>query len=276
MPFRGRTDMASELLEDISEKLGEERGICVKRGEENGFLYTLVRVLNEKGAALIGRDVGSYFTLELPEGNFDLRRCIRPLANFLRGLTGQGSVLVAALGNPDITPDALGPLTAERILVTRHLRIASPKTFGDLRETSLCRTGVLSMGGIETAQQIKAAAEITKPECVIVIDALAGRSVPLLCRSIQIADTGISPGSGVGNNRERISRGTLGIPVISVGVPTVAEACEPNGDKKAGAMFVTPRDIDFRVRKLSRIIAGAVNTALHPTLTWEEIEELTE
>ncbi|MDO4983031.1 MAG: GPR endopeptidase [Eubacteriales bacterium] len=268
--------MASELLEDISEKLTEEQGISVKKGEENGFEYTLVRVLSERGSSIIGRDIGSYYTLTLPEGNFDRRSCVKPLTGFLRGLVGQGSVLIAALGNPDITPDALGPLTAERILVTRHLRIASPKMFGSLRETILCRPGVLSMSGIESAQQIRAAAELTRPDCVIVIDALAGRDVSMLCRSIQIADTGISPGSGVGNDRQRISRGTLGIPVISVGVPTVADAFDEREDKKAGAMFVTPRDIDFRVRRLSRIIADAVNTALQPSLSREELISLTE
>lgn len=276
MKFRGRTDLASELLEDISEKTGGEHGISVKKSTENGFDCTLVRVLNENGSALLGRDIGSYFTLELPEGSFTAKECIKPLSAFLSTLVGHGSVLVSALGNPDITPDALGPLTAERILVTRHLRIASPKLFAHLRETSLCRAGVLSMGGIESAQQIKAAAEITHPDCIIVIDALAGRNVSMLCRSIQISDTGISPGSGVGNNRERISRGTLGIPVISIGVPTVTDAFIDKGDNKEGAMFVTPRDIDLRVRKLSRIIACAINTALQPTLSAEEIEELTE
>ena len=270
---RGRTDMAAELLADVAEELSEKNGISVKKGRENGFEYTLVRILNEKGASLIGRDIGSYYTLTLPEGRFDIHECAKPAAAFLRTLLDEGSILTAMLGNPDITPDALGPLTAERILVTRHLRIASPKMFGHLRETSLCRTGVLSMGGIESAQQIKAAVSITQPEAVIVVDAFAGREVSMLCRSIQISDTGISPGSGVGNSRERISRGTLGIPVISIGVPTVADAFS---ESEGEPMFVTPRDIDARVRRLSRLIAEIINTALQPALSADELNMLTE
>lgn len=273
-----RTDMAAELLDDVAGELTAERGITVREKNMDGFPVTEVKVLNARGAALLGREAGTYLTLSLPSHAFDLSGCEAVLVRLFRSLfpipPKSSSVLVAALGNPDITPDAVGPLCASSLIVSRHLKAAEPESFSFLSEVSLCRPGVLGTSGVESAKQIFSLCSIVRPGFVIVIDALACREAEGLCRSIQISDTGIAPGSGIGNDRERIDRDFLGVPVLSVGVPTVMDASPYFSAGDSAPMFITPRDIDAQVRRLSKLIARALNLALHPGLTSEDVEIL--
>ena len=273
-----RTDMASELLGDVVGELGKERGIAVQELTINGFPVTDVEVLNTQGAKLLGRDVGRYLTLSLPSHAVDYAECESVLARLFLSLfplpPKSSSVLVAVLGNPDVTPDALGPLCASGLIVSRHLKKSEPENFPYLSEVSLCRPGVLGTSGVESAKQILSLCSLVRPDFVIVIDALACREAEGLCRSIQISDTGIAPGSGVGNDRERIDKDFLGVPVLSIGVPTVMDASPYFLTESVSPMFITSRDIDAQVRRLARLISRALNLALHPGLTTEDVEML--
>lgn len=266
----GRTDMAAELLHGLDEELTRENGLVVRRSEKGGCSVLMVEVTNERGAALLGKSIGTYYTLTLPTSLSSLwRDCVAPLADCIRSLLPRrlGCTLVAALGNPNITPDALGPLAAESILVTRHLKHGDP-LFASFGNVALCRTGVLGTGGIESAAHIRALVSLIRPSLVIAVDALACRELDGLCRSVQISSTGIAPGSGVGNDRARLDKEFLGVPVISVGVPTVADL------SPGSSLFVTPRDIDAQVRTTAKLIAYAIDLALHPVLDLDRLEAL--
>ena len=190
------------------------------------------------------------------------------------GETRNKSFLIAALGNPDITPDALGSLTASNILVTQHLKKHTPDDFRAFSCTSLCRTGVLGTTGIESAIQIKALCDTVKPDCVIAVDALAGADVSRLCSCIQISNTGIAPGSGVGNNREALDSSFLGVPVIAIGMPTVIDAGFFSDSEAVSSMFVTPRDIDSAVRNAGRLVGYGINLALHNGISISDVDML--
>ena len=198
-------------------------------------------------------------------------------------LPAEGGVLVAGLGNPAMTPDAVGPLAVGHLLVTRHLDQALP----GLRSVAAAAAGVLGTTGMESAEWVRGLAERVEPAAVIVIDALAARDVERLCAAVQVSDTGIVPGSGVGNARMALTRETLGVPVISVGVPTVVDAATLALDllgedaplpqslrDRGGGLFVTPRDVDAQVRYAARAAGYAVNLALQPSLTVEDLEAL--
>ena len=183
------------------------------------------------------------------------------------------NVLVAALGNPDITPDALGSLAAAGILVTRHLKQQAPAEFDAFSSLALCRPGVLGTSGMESAQQVKLLCNQLHPDLVIVIDALAGADPDRLCRCVQISTAGISPGSGVGNDRQELSLHTLGAPVVAIGIPTVIDAGLLGEDRLSG-LFVTPRSIDAQVRAGARVIAYGINLAVHQGLDIRDIDML--
>ena len=217
--------------------------------------------------------------MELPSRLQDcLGSAAEVLASLIRRCAGAlpPRVLLAALGNPDITPDALGSLAAGQLLVTEHLKRSNPASFAAFRGTLLCRPGVLGTSGVESARQIRALCQETGPDLVIAIDALAGADLQLLCRSVQICNTGIAPGSGVGNAREALDRETLGVPVLALGVPTVVDASALSPDPELKGMFVTPRSIDSQVRACGRLIAWGVNLALHEGLSIEEMQLLLE
>ena len=195
-------------------------------------------------------------------------------------LPKDGAVLVAGLGNPDITPDALGPRTARGVFATRHIdkALAQSLGFSELREVCAVCFGVLGQTGMETAEALRGMVGTVHPCAVITVDALASRSLSRLGKTVQLTDTGITPGSGIGNSRARIDRETLGVPVIAVGVPTVVDAATLIHDftdgqtpheayaKEAGTMMVTPREVDTLVRRASRFLSLAINCALQPAL----------
>lgn len=271
-----RTDMADELRRRHE---GELPGVRCSEEKLRGLPVFAVEVFSEEGERALGKPRGRYYTLSLPRwfdrGAESFEDTVRALSALIgRCLPPErGEVLVAALGNPDITPDALGSLAAGSILVTRHLRRRDPEGFGRFCSLALCRPGVLGTSGVESAQQIAVLCGALRPQLVVVIDALAGAEAGQLCRSVQVSDAGISPGSGVGNDRQELSAQTLGVPVLSVGIPTVIDAGFFGGEALRG-MFVTPRDVDSLVRAGARLIAYALNLALHPGLDIGDVDAM--
>lgn len=287
-----RTDLAREAHELWQESAAGTSlpGVRTEDSEQEGFSVHRVRITDREGAEAIGKPMGEYVTVELDgllrreEDGFG--RAVRAIAALLTPLLPErGTALAAGLGNRAITPDIIGPLAAEHTLVTRHLVEHLGEHFGHLRPVAVLSPGVLATTGVESGQLIRAAADLLSPSCVIIIDALASRSVERLCRTVQISDTGITPGSGVGNHRMALNRETLGIPVIAVGVPTVVDAStlimdllgkDDDADLPGKDLFVTPREIDSRAADLSRVIGYGVSLALNPSLTVEDLAMLME
>ena len=271
-----RTDMAAELRR---RQVGELPGVGCQEEELRGLAVFIVDIFSREGELRLGKAKGQYYTLSLPRwfdrGSESFSDAVLALSELIRRcLPGKHDrVLVAALGNPDITPDALGSLAAGSVLVTRHLKEKEPEKFSAFCSLALCRPGVLGTSGMESAEQIRVMCQTVQPQLVVVIDALAGAEADSLCRSVQVSNAGISPGSGVGNDRRELSQETLGVPVVSVGIPTVIDAGFL-GEEALGGMFVTPRDIDSLVRAGGRLIGYALNLALHRDLTIADVDAL--
>ena len=271
-----RTDMAAELRRRIG---GELPGVGCQEEELNGLKVFAVDIFGREGELRLGKPQGQYYTLSLPRffdrGSERFTEAVHALAELItRCLPGKhDEVLTAALGNPDITPDALGSLAAGSLLVTRHLKEKDPKQFDRFCSLALCRPGVLGTSGVESAEQIKSLCGLLRPDLIVVIDALAGAEAESLCRSVQVSNAGISPGSGVGNDRRELSRETLGVPVVSIGIPTVIDAGFL-GEGAFGGMFVTPREIDSLVRAGGRLIGYALNLAMHEGLEIADVDAL--
>lgn len=287
-----RTDLALELREDLQEL---PRGVSSEEENRGKAKITRIKISTTAGAKAFRKPVGTYVTVELPPFSdyVDDENQFAPLiAEELRPfLPQEGAVIVAGLGNDEITPDAIGPLTAGKILVTRHLRGEFARVCGidSLRSVATVIPGVLGQTGIDAAELLKCVVQSLRPACLIAVDAFAARSLSRLGNTVQISDAGLSPGSGVSNARPQLSCETMGIPVISVGVPTVVDgatlaAClsaaeedeqfeelrrllEPRGAK----MMVTPREIDLLVQRAAKMVALAVNCALQKDLSVEEI-----
>ena len=272
--MENRTDLALESYE--AEGKTRLDGVVVR--EKDGV--TTVEVKNQKGADAIGKPVGKYITLEVNSfvndtDIFDGR--LDDFAEILKQLLPEktDSVLVAGLGNDNITADALGPKTGEYILSTRHIINDLKKAFGNRNITSVASvaTGVLGDTGIETAEIIKGVASQINPSCVIVVDALAATSADRLGTTVQFSDSGISPGSGVGNHRHEISQHTLGVPVVSVGIPTVVSVAAINSELGKNA-YVTPREIDRIIQQGAKLIGMGINVSLQSNLTAQDIYAL--
>ncbi len=277
--MNARTDLAIEKDSFIS---GDRpKGIRRKIFETEKTKVTKISVLDKEAAEAIGKPVGEYITVELDEFSYDtelLDDRMKSISTQILSLLpkGDGTVLVAGIGNKDITPDALGPRCAEGIFSTRHITSELAEEIGldFLNPVCSLATGVLGQTGIETGEIIKSVADAIKPKAVIVIDALAAAGLERLGRTVQITDTGITPGSGVGNKRAEISKNTLGVPVIAIGVPTVVDAVTlaraMTGNKtatenaEAQNMMVTPREIDVMIERAAKLISLCVNCALQP------------
>lgn len=279
MAINGRTDMASEAHRDY--KKGKALpGVSAKEETLNGFPLYSVEIKNKDGAQALRKPVGKYYTLE-PErfferGSDSFAPAAQAVAQLIKNCSdglSPSSVLVAALGNPDITPDALGPLTASHLIVTRHLKHSGDPIFSSFHSLALCRTGVLGTSGIESALHIKTLCALLKPELVIAVDALAGSDPDRLCRTIQVNSAGVAPGSGVGNDRAELSLDYLGVPVVGIGVPTVIDS-ELFGSGSNMHMFVTPRNIDSLVRSAARLIGYGIDLAVHDGLSIGDIDML--
>lgn len=279
MAINVRTDLASEAhrMEKANSSLS---GVAAREEKVNGFSLYSVDILNEEGAQALKKPVGKYYTLELDRfferGSDSFSPAAEAISQLISNcfLSTPSSVLIAALGNPDITPDALGPLTASHLIVTRHIKNAGEALFASFRSLSVCRTGVLGTSGIESALHIKTLCDEIKPDLVIAVDALAGADSTRLCRTIQVCSTGISPGSGIGNDREALSQEYLGVPVIGIGVPTVIDASVFGSEEQYSGMFVTPRNIDSMVRSAARLIGYGIDLAVHEGLHLSDIDML--
>ena len=280
-----RTDLAAEAREVWRRGRREElSGVTERRETRRGFGVQVLEIREKEAADILCKPVGRYTTVDLGpllhrEADAFPRAC-GVLAEELRrqlALPEGGGVLAVCLGNPDMTPDAVGPLAAGHLLVTAHLKRAMPEDFAAFRTVSVLRTGVLGTTGVESARLTAAVVALVKPAAVVAIDALAAGDAARLCRTVQITDAGIVPGSGVGNARSALNAETLGVPVVAVGVPTVVDAAALCGDGENPAvagMFVTPRDIDARVRETGRLVGCAVDLALHDGLTLADVEAL--
>ena len=292
--FAKRTDLAleaRELWQESAEKATRLSGVKATKTKLEGYPMTRVDILNDKGSQALGKPQGSYLTIDLTtfwERRSDFfERAVRAVGGQLKGmLPSDGPALIVGLGNAAMTPDAIGPLAADSILVTRHLIAAMPKHFSGFRPVSVFRTGVLGTTGVESAEAVRGLVAEVQPSMVIAIDALASRRVGRVCTTVQLSDTGIIPGSGVGNHRAALNQETLGVPVFSIGVPTVVDAATLAADlleesgiteidekKLRGSqqnLMVTPRDIDAQVRDLGKVIGYGINWALQDL----EIEEM--
>lgn len=287
-----RTDLAVEAIENHKTAAALPHVRQSDRTLE-GFAVHEVRILSEDAAREIGKPQGRYLTLELDalirrEEDAFPRAC-KALSTLLRELLphpNDGPVLIAGLGNRMITPDAIGPQTSDHVIATRHLVAQSPAIFADWRPVSALAPGVLGQTGVETGEVICGVLDRVRPAAVIAVDALAAGRLSRLLRTVQLADTGITPGAGVGNARAALNEQTLGVPVIAVGVPTVVDgatlaheissqlgqpACEALDDLSQPVM-ITTRDIDREVADISRMIGYAVNMALHPHLSVADID----
>lgn len=296
MQNRKRTDLALEIRESFPDDDVEIKGVELRESKnpKKDIKITSVIIKDEAGSKAMHKPIGTYITIEAPKLNEDDESYHEPLtdeiAKYIKELSGgveHKSVLIAGLGNREVTPDALGPYVVDNLFVTRHLI----QEFGDefkkqnkLEVMSAIAPGVMAQTGMETSEILKGIIAETKPELVIVIDALAARSINRLNTTIQICDTGISPGSGVGNNRKELNKKSLGIPVLSLGVPTVVDAAtiiedrmeemlsaqgfgdgeinqfinEMNNDSMRN-LFVTPKNIDESIKRISFTISEALN-----------------
>lgn len=264
-----RTDLALEAHQLAAERTGIPQfpGVEIDTRESNGVRLTRVHVKNEQGSQTIGKLPGRYITLEVP----GLRRKDTELQNevatqfaqafnqFLKelGISKEAKALVVGLGNWNVTPDALGPMVVENLLVTRHLFELMPEHVDEgYRAVSALSPGVLGITGIETSEIVTGVVERTKPDFVIAVDALASRALERVNTTIQISDTGINPGSGVGNKRKPLTKQALGIPVIAIGVPTVVDAVSIASDT-----------IDYVLSHMGREMNQSANPAPASKLT---------
>ena len=300
-----RTDLALETHESFTENAEQLQGVKVVDKSTKDAKITHVIIETDDAAQKMGKPVGNYITLQLP----DLRYIDKKLyAKICKQVSDEIKVLieddvekpilVVGLGNRAITSDSLGPEVVDRLIITRHLFSHAPEMLS-ANYASVCAIapGVLGITGIETEEVVSAVCEKVKPCAVIVVDALAARSIDRITNTIQICDTGICPGAGVGNNRREISEKTLGVPVIAIGVPTVVDAATIAEDtlslafsdlaeklpfddilhsgkisKEILNFTTTPKEIDILIKKASEVVANGINFALHDNITFEDID----
>ncbi len=321
-----RTDLALEAQEMYMESNPSQKqadGVIIRRSRQKDVLITHVEITNKKGEQALGKPCGRYITLESnsiqsmdPVISESISLLLKQQLMELYHLTKEDKVLVVGLGNWNITPDALGPKVISEIMVTKHLIDYIPEHIDKkLRPVCAISPGVLGITGLETGDIIKGIVDKIAPSLVIAIDALASRNSDRISSTIQLTDTGIHPGSGVGNKRSGLNSETLGVPVIAIGVPTVVEAvCVANDilknllnslyaetkehraiqaflktlmdaeryellksvvNEKQGEMLVTPKEIDSVISHISKVIANGINLSLHEGIDLAYIESFT-
>lgn len=295
-----RTDLALEVRETFEDDDVEIRGVVLERDQNRlkGIEISRVEIKDERGAKAMGKPIGTYITIEAPklkESDESYQEPIaEEIAKQLKKLCGglkEKQILIAGLGNREATPDALGPMVVDNLFVTRHLI----REFGEefkkkhrLADVSAVAVGVMGQTGMESVEILKGIIGETKPDLVIVIDALAARSINRLNSTIQLTDTGINPGAGIGNNRHALNKESLGVDVVAIGVPTVVDAAtivqdsmesflkkqgfseeengkflaeirEKNREESFMNLFVTPKNIDESIKQISYTISEALN-----------------
>lgn len=289
-----RTDLACESIEHPQD-LRNHAGICTTKRNIGGFSIDCVEVQTAQAAAALGKPCGTYCTMTLDpltrRESDAFTQAVDNLAAILTELLPKQAqpdapILVIGLGNRAITPDAVGPLTVEHILVTRHLRRQLPEQFADWRSVSAAAVGVLGQTGVEAAEFTRGLCDTLGPCAIIAVDALAAGELSHLARTLQVTDAGIVPGSGVGNARAAFNQQTFGVPVIAIGLPTVVDgasllwraqqdgACSAALEELSTPVFVTPREIDQQVRDAAKVIGYAINRALQPQLSLSDLDLL--
>lgn len=290
-----RTDLAVEERELLGEDI---KGVSYQEEEIEGLPIERLRILTQRAGQLLKKPVGTYITAQLPPLTDNIRDTdsrVKALSEEIRHLLPvNGLVLVAGLGNVEITPDALGPKAASKVLATRHIRgeIARSTGLDRLRAVAVVNTGVTGQTGIETGELLQGIIKNIRPSAVIAVDALASRRLERLGCTVQISDTGIAPGAGVGNRRVRIDADTMGVPVIAIGVPTVVDALTlafdllDISDEKEGmalshavspqgrSMVVTPKEVDLLIDRAAHLISLSVNMALQTDIDTEDLLNL--
>lgn len=299
-----RTDLALEINE-IKAGEGKNKGISLAEETMNGFHITTVTISPE-GEAEAGKPAGRYITVDIgriwesDRNNFET--CAKVISNLLDRLlptfiNGSGCYLTAGLGNEAITSDSIGPKVVKKLLITRHIRQSNPELFRNIGfgPAAAITPGVMGQTGMESSDVVICATKNCEAHCIIAVDSLASRRLSRLATTIQLADTGISPGSGVYNTHSGLNKETTGVPVIAIGVPTVVDAAtlaldlleEAKSDRmseeisekllsgKGKAMFITPKESDVISDKLSRLIADAINLTVHRNLSLQEMQEYT-
>ena len=289
--MKGRTDLAAEQTGKFAGQL--PKGIREDDERFGEVTVHRVRIESPEAADLLGKPCGNYYTIEgqnfAHHGHNNYQQCEAAAKILTRLLPSRGAVLVVGLGNRGVTPDSFGPLVADRIIATRHMG-KELRSLGGLRQTAVLAPGVLPQTGLEVAEQTKWAVQQLHPSAVVAIDALAAAQVERLGRTIQISDVGIVPGSGVMGRHLPLSRKTLGVKVIAVGVPMVIDADtfvdeylrkvgveeEIVENRNRTPLMVAAHDADVVVARSVRCVALALNRALQPHLGWDEITSLTE
>jgi len=300
-----RTDLALETHELYKESAHDLPGVSVFDKSSKDIKITHVKIETEEAAEKMGKPIGNYITLETPDLRYIDKKLYeqicRRIADEITELIDddvEKPILVIGLGNRAITSDSLGPEVVDRLIITRHLFSHAPEIISE-NYASVCALapGVLGITGIETEEIVKSVCKKIQPSCVIVIDALAARSIERITNTVQICDAGINPGAGVGNNRKEISEKTLGVPVIAIGVPTVVDAATITEDTLNAAFLdvdekfpldeifrsgkisnkilnftTTPKEIDILIKKSSEVVANGINFALHDNITFEDID----
>lgn len=320
--FSPYTDLALEAAEALTVNEQEQKGIELSCECSEAAEITTVKITNEEGSRKTGKPRGSYITIEspymrenTPELHEEIKKTLARSLAQLCPLKENDSVLVVGLGNRYVTPDSLGPKVISGILVTRHIKENLPGELKDsVRPVAAVTPGVMGLTGIESAEIIKGIAERIRPSAIIAIDALAARKATRINTTLQLADTGVTPGAGVGNTRGALNRETMGVPVIAIGVPTVVDAATLVNDSlnsiigsmkeasKSGSdfykmledlsaeekyslisecldpytenMFVTPKEVDSVVESLADIISGGINMALHEGINSENVNKV--
>ncbi|MCR4429831.1 MAG: GPR endopeptidase [Tepidanaerobacteraceae bacterium] len=314
-----RTDLAIEARELTGG--GELAGVQVETEKSDEMTISRVRIENEAGAEAMGKPIGYYVTLEVPRlkerdpvlAEEVSKNMAEELKNMIE-LPEDATILVIGLGNWNVTPDSLGPKVISRLIITRHLMEMMPdkySTKNGIRPICALAPGVLGITGIETGEIIRGLVEKIRPKLIIAIDALAARSMERISTTIQISDTGVYPGSGIGNRRMGITEETMGVKIVAIGVPTVVDAAtmandtldmligqftrqarpgsefyrmlqELDKEEKyrlihevlspfVGQLVVTPKEIDSLIDNTARTLAGGLNLALHPGISYEEV-----
>jgi len=322
-----RTDLALEAHELLKEEslrsseqeIREPSGVEIENAGDEEIKITRVRVVSPAGEEAIGKPMGNYITLEVPrlkENDQDLyeetcKALAKELVNIIN-LRENSTILIIGLGNWNVTPDSLGPKVVSKVMVTRHLLEYVPEQVDEgVRPVCAVSPGVLGITGIETGEIVRGIVDRVRPDFIIAIDALASRKMDRVSTTIQIADTGIAPGSGVGNKRMELSRQTLGVPVIAIGVPMVVDAATMANDAidlvlddmieeasrdshfyralknidrdekyslirellspHVGNLIVTPKEIDELTERVAKVIANGLNIALHQGITLDDV-----
>ncbi len=292
-----RTDLAEEMRDramtkEAKERRGELDGIVFHERKKGDIRTSVIDIETNEGEKQLGKPKGRYITISFPTasdlGYAEFLALCDAVSQEIRNLCGDKKrILVCGVGNDTFAADALGVIAARHVLVTHHLKSMMSPHMDAFADIAAITPGIMAKTGMETADMVKSAVQTVKPDAVLVIDALAAREADRLARTIQLSDTGLAPGSGIGNRRAVLNEETLGVPVIAIGVPTVVDTAtlvydvlggrdfDESALKKLSGFFVAPKEIDVISQNLGKIIGYAINRAFHGDFPYEEMAMMT-